>query len=214
MIVAMCATSAKFRFGEAPSAVSHAFVKPPSARRFQVPISRLLPVALAGTTSSSTEFNRAVSATTPGGGSVISGSDGGTASFRSKLSFPPSEERLLLLGGAHVRAAEPRDYAPPRRALEEPELEQVRLVDVRDRVRLLAEGDGQGGKAHRAAVEALHDSPQQLAVGALEAVTVYIEQRERLGRHIGRDHALVAHLGDVAHASQDPVRDARGATRA
>src|SRR2546421_11273298 len=52
-------------------------------------------------------------------------------------------EQLLLHGceGAHVLTAELGDDPPARRPLDETELEQVGLVDVLDRVGLLAERD-------------------------------------------------------------------------
>ena len=103
---------------------------------------------------------------------------------------------------------------PARRALEEAELEQVRLVDVLDRLRLLAERDGERREPDRPAAELLDDAAQELAVEPLEAGAVDLEQRERLLGDLRRDDALVAHLGDVAHAAQDAVRDARRAARA
>ena len=119
------------------------------------------------------------------------------------------EKRFFFGRGADVSAAKLRHDSPAGSALQESELEQIRLVDVLDRVRLLAKGDGQRGQAHRAAVEALDDRLQKLAIGALESVAVDLEQLESLGRDLGRDLALVAHLGDVANPAQDPVRDAR-----
>ena len=49
----------------------------------------------------------------------------------------------------------------------------------------------------------------QLAVEALEPGAVDLEQLERLLGDRGRDRARVAHLGDVADAAEDPVRDPR-----
>ena len=64
-----------------------------------------------------------------------------------------------------------------RRALEEAELEQVRLVDVLDRLGLLAERDRERREADRPAAELLDDRAQQLAVEALEPRLVDLEQR-------------------------------------
>ena len=74
------------------------------------------------------------------------------------------------------------DHAAARRALEEAELEQVRLVDVLDRVRLLAERDGERRQADRAAAELQGDRLEQLAVDPLEPLLVDLEQLERLLR--------------------------------
>src|SRR5262249_26278849 len=112
------------------------------------------------------------------------------------------------LRSTDVRPAEVRDDAAAWRALDEPQLEQVRLVDVLDRVRLLAESDRQRRQADRTAAELADDRLEQGPVDALETVLLDLEQVERLVRDLGRDGALVAHLGDVADAPQNPVRDA------
>ena len=102
---------------------------------------------------------------------------------------------------------------PARRALQEAELEQVRLVHVLDRVGLLAERDRERREPDRAAAELVRDRPQELAVDALEAGLVHLEELERLPRDRERDDARVADLRDVADAAQDAVRDARRAAR-
>ena len=103
---------------------------------------------------------------------------------------------------------------PRGRALQEPELQQIRLVDVLDRLGLLAERDGERREPDRAAAEPLDHAAQELAVEALEPDRVDLEQRQRLLGDRGRDDSLVTHLGDVAHAAQDAVRDPRRAARA
>jgi hypothetical protein len=55
----------------------------------------------------------------------------------------------------------------------------------------------------------VRDRPEQLAVHALQALGVDLEEVERLGGDLGCDLALVAHLGDVADATQDAVRHPR-----
>ena len=72
-------------------------------------------------------------------------------------------------------SAQFRDDSPPRRPLDEPELEQVRLVDVLDRVGLLAERDGQRREADRPAAELVRDRPQEVAIDPLEARLVAVE---------------------------------------
>ena len=104
---------------------------------------------------------------------------------------------------------------PRGRALQEAELEQIGLVDVLDRLGLLAERDGERREPDRAAAE-LHRRPRasSVAVEPLEPGLVDLEQLERLVGDRDRDHARVAHLGDVADAAQDAVRDPRRAARA
>ena len=106
-------------------------------------------------------------------------------------------------------AAELRDRAAARRALDEAELQEVRLVHVLDRVGLLAERRGERRQADGAAVELLPDRAQELTVGPLEPGLVDLEQLERLGGDRGRDRSLVADLGDVADAPEDAVGDTR-----
>ena len=77
-------------------------------------------------------------------------------------------------------SAELGDDAAARRALQEPELEEVRLVDVLDRVGLLAERDRERREADRAAPELGGDRVEQLPVDALEALLVDLQELERL----------------------------------
>src|SRR5205085_7204544 len=128
-----------------------------------------------------------------------------------------SRSKELLLSrrrGPDVRAPEFRDRAAPRRALDEPELEQIGLVDVLDRLLFLAERRRKRRESHRSAVELLHDRAQQLACLAIESFLVDLEQRQRLPRVLRCDRPLVTHLRDVAHAPEDPVGDARRPPRA
>src|SRR5205807_790934 len=60
-----------------------------------------------------------------------------------------------------------------------------------------------------AAFELDNDRKQQLTCLAIEPLLVDLEQVQRLARDLGRDRALVPDLRDVAHATEDPVRDPR-----
>ena len=104
-------------------------------------------------------------------------------------------------------APEVGDHPPARGPLEEPELQEVRLVDILDRVGLLAERDRERREPDGTAAELRRDRVEQLPVDPLEALLVDLEELECLLRDLGRDRALVPHLGDVAHAAEDPIRD-------
>ena len=106
-----------------------------------------------------------------------------------------------------------RRDAPARRAIEEADLDQERLVDVLDRVLLLADRRGDRVQADRAAAELVDDRAQQLAVDLVEPVLVHLEQLEARVRDLERDRAVGAHLRVVADAAQQPVDDARRAAR-
>ena len=115
---------------------------------------------------------------------------------------------------AEMGAAERGDGAAARRSLDEAELQEIRLVHVLDRVRLLAQGGGERVEPDGTAVVLLDDRPQELAVEPLEPRLVDLEQLERLTRDRGRDRALVPYLGDVPDPAEDPIADARRAARA
>src|SRR5439155_7554941 len=125
-----------------------------------------------------------------------------------------SEQGFAGGDGAEVGASQLGDDAPAWRPLDEPELKQVRLVHVLDRVPLLAERDCKRRQPDRPATETLDDRAQQLAVDAFEPLLVDLVQLERLARDLNRHDALVSNLGDVAHAPQDAVGDTRSPARA
>jgi hypothetical protein len=69
--------------------------------------------------------------------------------------------------------------APARGPLEHAELQQVGLVDVLDRVALLAHRDRQRREPHGPARELLADHAQDLAVQPIQSELVDLEQLER-----------------------------------
>src|SRR2546423_5997198 len=103
-----------------------------------------------------------------------------------------------------VSAAEVGDDTAAGRALDEPELEEVRLVDVLDRLLLLAERDRERGEADGPAAELDRDRLPQLAGGALAADRGHLVQLEGPVRAPERDPAPVAPLGDGAGAAPGP----------
>src|SRR6476469_7151388 len=93
-----------------------------------------------------------------------------------------------------------RGHAPARGALDEALLEQIRLVDVLEGVLLLGDDYRKGAKADRTAVELLDDGAEDLAVEAVQALVVDLEQVEGGCGGGGVDRAGVADLGEVADA--------------
>src|SRR5262249_61196855 len=63
-------------------------------------------------------------------------------------------------------------------------------------------------------VEASDDGGEDPAVGGVEAEVVDLEAPQGILGDLLRDPPVAAHLGEVAHAPQEAVRDARGAARA
>src|SRR5689334_19174650 len=68
--------------------------------------------------------------------------------------------------------------ASSRGALKEAELEEERLVDVHDRVGLLARRGGNGLEANGSSAELLDDAVEDGAVGVVEAEGVDVEEGE------------------------------------
>src|SRR5439155_19929723 len=86
---------------------------------------------------------------------------GPRAALRRPASRSRSEElHLCRRRGSDVRASELRDRAAARRALDEAELEQIRLVDVLDRLLLLAERRRESRETDGTPVELLDDRAQ------------------------------------------------------
>src|SRR5688572_12630796 len=101
---------------------------------------------------------------------------------RCAMSLEPaysSEVEPVLKQGRRVEPEVPvrrrRRHPAARGALEQPLLEQVRLVDVLDRVLLLADRRAERRQADGAAVEARADRMEDLAVQAVEAEVVDLE---------------------------------------
>src|SRR5438477_4206224 len=133
---------------------------------------------------------------------------------------PRNSQQLLLRRhgrprpSAEVRVGEGRRHPALRRPREESFLDQEGLVDVLDRVALFADRGGERVDAHGSAGELVDDGEKQRAIHLVEAGLVDVEESERVARDGARDPPLGAHLGEVAHAAQQPIRDPRGAARA
>src|SRR5262249_35146230 len=102
----------------------------------------------------------------------------------------------------------------PRRALEEPLLDQVGLVEVLERPAVLTDSGGEGVEPGGTAVVVLDQGAEDLAVDLVEAVLVDLEEREATARGFAVDGLRPVHLREVAHAAQQPVGDARRAAAA
>src|SRR5437773_560937 len=146
---------------------------------------------------------------------------GGESGPRSHFRVPRLEHRGLIPGVHRGRRGIPkvairagRRAAAPRRAREEALLHQERLVHLLERARVLAHGGGDRLDADGAALELLDDGAQDARVHVVQPELVYVEALQGFERDRGRDLAAGAHLGVVAHALQEPVRDPRRAAAA
>lgn len=95
-----------------------------------------------------------------------------------------------------------------RRALQETELDQVRLVDIHDCVRLLARRRRHRLDADRAAIELINNCRQDTAVGVVQAEVVNIEHGEGAPGDLRRRNPIGTYLRVVADALEETVRDA------
>src|ERR1019366_5097744 len=99
-------------------------------------------------------------------------------------------------------------------ALEQPALEQVGLVHVLDRVLLLTDRHRERRQAHGSAAELLADHAQDLAIQAVEALVIDLQQIECCSSCGGGDYPVALHLNKVAHTLEQAVRHSRSATAA
>src|SRR5579885_341816 len=105
-------------------------------------------------------------------------------------------------------------HSSARRSLKEAFLDQVRLVHVLQGIALLADGGRKRFNADRPPVELVDDREEELAVHPVEAAVIDLEERERRLRDRAIDPALGLDLGEIAHALEQAVGDARRAARA
>src|SRR2546422_3483156 len=103
-------------------------------------------------------------------------------------------------------------HAPPARStVEKADLHQIRLVQLLDRIPLFSERGRDGVHSHGPAIELLVDGQENLAVELVESVTVDLQPFEVTLGDGTRDPPVVLDLGEIAHALQETVGDARGA---
>ena len=93
-------------------------------------------------------------------------------------------------------------------------MQQVRLVDILNRLRVFAGAGGKRIQPHRPAVEFLDDGEQQVAVGLVEADFVDFQGVEGCPGYGPGDDAVGFDLRVVAHTFEQAVDDTGGAARA
>src|SRR5579859_6454165 len=109
---------------------------------------------------------------------------------------------------------QPRRNSSARSAVQEPYLNEKRLVHLLNSFGLFGERRRQRVQAHRAALIFLDDGQQQLAIHFVEAVLIYFQHLQCRLRRSQVYLPSAAHLGKIAHPPQQPVSDARRAPRA
>ena len=94
-------------------------------------------------------------------------------------------------------------------ALNETDLQQVRLDDLFDRILFLVQRSTECAQTDGPPVEFFNDGPQQLNIAIVESKAVDLHLVERIGSDLFVDATVVIDLGKVAHAPQQPVDYAR-----
>src|SRR5215469_14778273 len=130
-------------------------------------------------------------------------------------------KQRLLPASVHSRTFHPkvlirkvRSHPPAWRAIEKANLNEKRLVNLLDRIRLLGERGSQRVHANRTALVLLNDRQQQLAVDLVEPVAIDLQHLESRLRSRFVDAAGTAHLCVITNPTQQPVSDTRCAAAA
>ena len=92
-------------------------------------------------------------------------------------------------------------------------LDQKRFDHIFERAPLFANGRGETVDPHRTPVELIDDGAEKLTIERVETERVDFEQIERGDRDLGGDTAVTAHLGVIARAAQQAIRDTRRTAR-
>ena len=108
-----------------------------------------------------------------------------------------------------MRVGVARSNASAGRALEEPDLHQVRLVDIHNGVRLFRNRRCDRLDTNRPAVVLLDDRAEHFVVDIIEAEVVDVQADHRLLSDRRRDLPISAHLRVVPHAAKQAVCHAR-----
>ena len=101
-----------------------------------------------------------------------------------------------------------RDAAAPGRAVQKPDLQQIRLVNILQRDALLSDGGGKGLQPHGAAAEVFDDALQHPPVDAVQSKPVDLQRPQgQIGRG-GVYPPIALHLRKIPHPLQNAVGDA------
>ena len=94
------------------------------------------------------------------------------------------------------------DHTSAGSALDESLHDEIRLVNLLDSARILADGSGDGVDTHGTATEFVDDGEQYLVVGFVETEAVDIQCREGILRYLVVDAPGAFHLCEIPHSPQ------------
>src|SRR5262245_4354428 len=104
-----------------------------------------------------------------------------------------------------------RDPPTRGRAHHEPDLQEIRLDQLRERLGLVVDRRRDGLDADGASAVELDDGSQESSIQPVEAPAVHTLLVERVASDHGRDHAAARHLGVIADPTQQTIHDPRRA---
>src|SRR5687767_13672417 len=107
---------------------------------------------------------------------------------------------------------ERRCHAAAWRAIQKPDLNQIRLDDLLDRIFLFMNGSRQRADADWSTAEFLDDRQQQSPIHFVETISIDFHPVQRIVRNLLVYAPVVIHFSVVAHATEQTVNDAWSAT--
>ena len=115
---------------------------------------------------------------------------------------------------AEVLVCEFRHHSSARRALDEAFHDEIRLIDLLHRAGVLTDCRGDGGDAHRTALELVDNSEQDLVVYLVQTVLVDVERRQGDVGDLGVNPSRPSHLSEVSHSPEQSVGNTWRSARA
>ena len=131
----------------------------------------------------------------------------------SAIAYRPAKTNPSLNGwlDAQVFKGAKRCLAALGRANHQAALQQIGLIDILERTRVLAHRAGKGRQAHGTAGERLGKRLQDANIHPVQTKLINLEELERLTANIKLNRTVAAHLRKVAHTLEQTVGQARRA---
>ncbi len=95
----------------------------------------------------------------------------------------------------------------PRRPINKPNLNQIRLIHILNGLGLFADTNSQRLRTHRPATIILNNRLQYPTIHIIQPERIDIQLIQRLPRNIPVNRLLVLHVREVPHTPQQTIRD-------
>ena len=90
-----------------------------------------------------------------------------------------------------------RSHPPPGRPVNQPVHQQIRLIHILQRPRILPQGRRQGIQPHRAARKLLNHHRKDIPVVLIQTQLIHIQDIQGKLRHFLCDHPVILYLGKI-----------------